>query len=168
MIFGFLVKFRIDIQKNPHKNKKIQDKKMLSKNRDFFFETKNFPKKSFEKAMKNQHFDISIFFPEKIEISKFWFFIDFSKDFFRKIFGLEKYFFDFFDNIFWSWKFLFVCGFFCMSIRNFIRNQKVILRKSCDHSKDTKNRKTFFFLLNQRYRPPQSWGSDILCIPVLI
>ena len=96
------------------------------------------PKKILWKSqwkMKILKFQCFRLFRRKNQISKFAFFIDFFIGFFFENFLISKNIFRFFDNIFWSWKFLFFCGFFSISTQNFIRNPKIILRKSCEHHK---------------------------------
>ena len=54
MIFGFMGKFWIDIEKNPQKNKTFQDKKMSEKkNRKNIFRDKKKPRLFFGKVNKN-------------------------------------------------------------------------------------------------------------------
>ena len=72
MIFGFLSKFRIDIEKNPHENKTIRDQKKSRKNqKNIFRDRKIFGEKIFGKVnekLKFQNFD---FFGKFFKISKF-------------------------------------------------------------------------------------------------
>ena len=121
MIFGFLRKFRIDIGKNPHKNKKNRDQQIFSKkSKTYFSRPKKFRRKNLRKSQWKMKISKFRKFPEKIEILKCSFFIDFSDVFFpRKIVGLEKYFFEEnfqisnFENWFSSWKInIFWSGFF--------------------------------------------------------
>ena len=136
MIFGFLTKFWI--LKNLFRKKIffLEMKNIFRKSAEFFFETKKCSKNFLmKKSMKNQNFKISIFRARKIEILKFWFFIDFfikkffehflvskkNSALFRKIFFISR------KNIFFRNKFF--------KIQNLVRNPKIILRKLYEHSK---------------------------------
>ena len=83
----------------------------------YFFETKKFPKNiPMKKSMKNENFEISKNFVEKIEISKFSFFVDF--------------FIGQFSEIFWSRKNIFRKNIF--SIKHFF-DQTFVSEKCFDH-----------------------------------
>ena len=84
MIFGFLGKFRIDIEKNPSKNKKFQDQKSLSKKSKNIFRDQKMFEKIYEK-----------FNEKSSKKSNFWnfdFSLVFSLIFFRTFFGVENIF----------------------------------------------------------------------------
>ena len=119
-------------------NKFFPDKNFRKTRRFFFRDPKKFEKNPMKKSMKNENFKISIFSKNFRNFEIFIFHWLFRRFFLRFFFGLEKYFFDFFEKMFWSRNFLFLCRFFSISIGNFLRNPKIILRKSCDHLKYTK------------------------------
>ena len=114
-------------RKNPHKNKNnSRSKKTCRKKSEEKIETETFSKNNFGKVDEKWKFrNFGGNFEYFFEIWEFSFFIDFFIDFFsRKIFGLEKYFFDFFEKIFWSRNFLFLCGFFFYINRKFSQESK--------------------------------------------
>ena len=124
MIFGILGNFRIDIEKNPSKNKKIQDQHIFSKKSgNIFSRPKKFrEKKSMKKSMKNENFKISIFSGFFSEISKFSIFIDFFIDF-PRFFCSRKLFFRLFRQCF----IYFLMDFFLYRSEIFPRFQKSYL-----------------------------------------
>ena len=147
MIFGFLGKFRIDIEKNPSTNKTFQDQKMLSKKSGIYFSRpNNFREKSMKKSMKNENFKISIFFENFSKFRIFHFSLTFSSIFSPKICWSRKIFFRLFRHLFLSWKCLRFYGFFSISIRNFPKNPKIILSKSHGKDKYMQNKKVRFCL----------------------
>ena len=75
-----------------------------------------------------------------MKMSKFSFFIDFFiGQFFEKLLVSKKHFFGLFRQTFFILKSFIFYELFSISIRNFPRNPKIILRKSCDEFKATKN-----------------------------
>ena len=131
--------------------------------KNIFRDQKNFEKKSMKKSMKNENFEISIFSGKNRNFEIFIFHWLFHRKQVRTFFGLEKYVFDFFDKFFWSRTKIFFDGFFAMSMRNFPRNPKIILRKSYEHYKNTKSKKWTFFLITQQIRFYSIPGWRILC-----
>ena len=139
-IFGILRKFRIDIGIFFSKHiffrneKQSREKKFLRKNEFFlqkqilrFFQLKSHLKSIFQKSILNDFSiekNLKICFCQKNLI--------FSQK--KKL----RYFFSFRKNILCKKK-------IHTSIRNFIRNPKIILRKSCDEFKGTKNIDSKFF-----------------------
>ena len=116
--------------------KKSEIKKCSRKSRkNIFRDQKNIGEIIFEKVNEKWKFRNLDFFKKKIEISKFSFYIDFFIRFFRKIFGLKKYFSELFRKIFFISRknIYFLEYFFIMS--NFPRNPKIILRKPYEHYK---------------------------------
>ena len=107
MFFGIFGKFRIDIEKNPCKNRIFQDKKVLStKSKKYFSRPKNFRGKIDAKVNEKCKFRC---FPKKIEILKFPFFIDFSEDFFSENFLISKNIFSTFSRKFFDLEIFYFC-----------------------------------------------------------
>ena len=103
----------------------------------YIFRKKNQDKNIFWK------FDRNIFLGRKFFGRNFL--IRFSKNFRKKSDFFFDIFFDF-ENIFIFWKKY-------IPTQNFVRNPKIILRKSCDHAKDTKNTDSNIFdLIPHRFR----------------
>ena len=157
MIFGFLSKFWIYIEKIHKKIKIFEIEKFSRKSRkNIFRDQKIFEKKSMKKSMKNENFKISIF-SGKI-------FIDFFIEKNRKMFGLEKYFFDFFDIFFNLENIYFLMDFFLYRSEIFPRFQKSYLENRAVSLNIRKTKKLSFFVLNPGQRPPAARGWWILCV----
>ena len=145
-IFGILGKFGIGIG-NPKFSGRFFFRRKKSEN--CFVENILGPKKfdfwskknSMKKLLKIQNFEISKNFRKIFEISKFWIFIDFfNENFFdqKSIFFGPKFFFDKTFSDFFRRKFCRSIFFRVpISIPNFPKIPKIILRTACDRSKNT-------------------------------
>ena len=117
--------------------------------------------------MKIQNFEISKIFRTFFEISKFWIFIDFFNDFFstknRKMLVPKKHFDQKCSDFFRRKMFRPIFFRVPISIPNFPKIPKIILRTACDRSKYTKNahEKKLGFFLNIAILP-RLYGSNFV------
>ena len=88
-------------------------KKSEEDRKNSFRDQKKIEKNPMKKSMKTENFQNFVFFSKKSKIRNFHFSLIFSCDFFQELFGLEKYFFRHFRQIFLiSKKVYFFVGFF--------------------------------------------------------
>ena len=177
MIFGILGKFRIEIGDPNFFCRKIFRRKKFQKScvenflgpKNFVFLSNFF---SMKKLMKIQNFEISKIFRKKIEISKFWIFINFFIEKFfdqkSKIFGPKNFPTKSF-RIFFRRKNYRPKKFRApISMPNDPKIPKIILRTAYDHYKITNSvheKKTPFFLLYLTSDPVLGgWGSWTFCL----
>ena len=128
MIFGFLSKFRIDIGKYIFSKRFFRNTKKSRKNRelcfcmifhDFLRFSMVFLSNLLRETIENLKKSWKIMKNKIVSFSRIFFYLE--KTFFRKIF-------------------------FAISIPNFPRNPKIILRKSCNEFKVVKNNDSKFFV----------------------
>ena len=121
-------------------------KNLCKKPKNIFSRYKNDENFSMKKSMKIEKSKISIF----LKKCRHFGFFDFHWLFHRKkidIFLISKKYFCFFAQIFFSfWKNIFSNLFFTISIRNFPKIPKIVLRKLREQGKNTKSTKCQVFV----------------------
>ena len=143
MIFGFLRKFRIDIEKNPHKNKNLRDQTIFAKkSKKYFSRPKKIEHFSYEKVNEKWTFQNFDFFSkfQKCEFPLTFqcFFSEFflsRKNIFRMFF---KIFFDF-ENVYFIFGENILKSEICSGIqKSYLENRTSIIKLF-------KLKNTFFF-----------------------
>ena len=145
-IFGIFGKFRIDIVKNKFEKLFFQNEKNLCKKpKNLFSRLKKCRKIFYEKVNENRKFENSDFFRKNRNFQILYFHWLFHRKFSVFFFISKNNFLVFCSDFFSFWKNNVLILFFTISIRNFPKIPKIILRKSREQVKNTKNSKCQVF-----------------------